>query len=116
MLVSHIALTQQLEDHVLDHHQHQTINLEVDGITLYDCPGLVFQLSQQNRAAMLCNGVLNIDQMTEHIGPATVISERLPAKAFNILYGTKFTTPNIGATTLLDDIAKVNGLTSSLGM
>ena len=93
----------------------QTINMEEDGITLCDCPGLVFPLFQQSRAAMLCNGVLNIDQMTEHIGPATIICEKMPAKAFNILYGTKFTTPTVDATTLLAGIAKVKGLTASLG-
>lgn len=94
----------------------QTINMEEEGITLCDCPGLVFPLFEQSRAAMLCNGVLNIDQMTDHIGPAMIIAETLPAKAFNLLYGTQFKSEYVDHEELLAGIAKVKGLTKGLGL
>lgn len=94
----------------------QTINIEEEGITLCDCPGLVFPLFEQSRAAMLCNGVINIDHMTDHIGPAMIIAERLPAKAFNLLYGTQFKTETVDYEELLNGIAKVKGLTKGLGL
>ena len=53
----------------------QTINMEEDGITVCDCPGLVFPLFQQSRAAMICNGVLSIDQMTNWLGPVQILCQ-----------------------------------------
>ena len=66
----------------------QTIIIEEEGIVLCDCPGLVFPLFQQSRASMICNGILSIDQMTDWLSPLSIICEKIPSEALNILYGT----------------------------
>lgn len=45
----------------------QTLKL-TDGITLCDCPGLVFPSFMSLRADMVLNGVLPIDQLRDHNG------------------------------------------------
>lgn len=93
----------------------QTINMEEEGITLCDCPGLVFPLFQQSRAAMTCNGVLSIDQMTDWLSPAMIVAETIPARAFNLLYGTQFTERYVDAHELLESIAKIRSLNTARG-
>lgn len=93
----------------------QTFNIEELGVTLCDCPGLVFPLFQQSRASMLCNGILNIDQLQDHIGPATIVCERIPVEALNALYGCKFTKKRLSAAELLDEIARTKGFSTGQG-
>lgn len=92
----------------------QTINMEEDGITVCDCPGLVFPLFETSRAAMLANGVLNIDQMTDWLSPVSIVVERVPYEAFNILYGTKL---QVGATAndLLQGLARIRSFYTAHG-
>lgn len=92
----------------------QTINMEEDGITVCDCPGLVFPLFETSRAAMLTNGVLNIDQMTDWLSPVQIVVEKVPYEAFNILYGTKL---QQGATAndLLQNLAKIRSFYTAHG-
>jgi large subunit GTPase 1 len=93
----------------------QTINMEEDGITLCDCPGLVFPLFQQSRSAMICNGVLNIDQMTDWLGPAQIVCQKMPTEALNLLYGTKLTGMYTNANSLLQSLAVIRGFSTAHG-
>jgi large subunit GTPase 1 len=93
----------------------QTINMEEEGITLCDCPGLVFPSFQQSRAAMVCNGVLNIDQMTDWLAPSQIICEKVPTEAFNLLYGTKLTGLYSDANVFLQSLAGIRGFTTARG-
>ena len=93
----------------------QTINMEEEGVTLCDCPGLVFPLFQQSRAAMICNGILSIDQMTDWLTPSMIVAETIPARAFNYLYGTTFKERYVDAHTLLQAIAIIRSLMTTRG-
>jgi large subunit GTPase 1 len=46
----------------------QTIFLEKH-LLLCDCPGLIFPNAASTRAEMVCNGVLPIDTIKDHISP-----------------------------------------------
>jgi len=87
----------------------QTINMEEDGITLCDCPGLVFPLFQQSRASMLCNGILSIDYMTDWLSPIMIVADKIPPEALNILYGTKLTGKKTHPHELLQQLAVKKG-------
>ncbi|KAG8685733.1 hypothetical protein FRC08_012943, partial [Ceratobasidium sp. 394] len=52
----------------------QTIHLS-PGIVLCDCPGLVFPQFATTKAALVCDGVLPIDQMREHVGPVGLVDQ-----------------------------------------
>ncbi|KAI8853545.1 hypothetical protein BC829DRAFT_382301 [Chytridium lagenaria] len=64
----------------------QTIHLS-DDIILCDCPGLVFPSFATTKAEMVVNGILPIDQLREHTGPATLVALRIPRHALEIIYG-----------------------------
>ncbi|KAJ6604474.1 hypothetical protein DFH09DRAFT_1122815 [Mycena vulgaris] len=64
----------------------QTINLS-DSIMLCDCPGLVFPQFATTKADLICDGVLPIDQMKEHTGPAALVVKRIPKEVLEATYG-----------------------------
>ncbi|KAI8952745.1 hypothetical protein F4801DRAFT_203306 [Xylaria longipes] len=64
----------------------QTIRLS-DKVTLCDCPGLVFPNFATNKADLVCNGVLPIDQLREFTGPAALITHRIPQPFLEAIYG-----------------------------
>ncbi|KAJ6627105.1 P-loop containing nucleoside triphosphate hydrolase protein [Mycena sp. CBHHK59/15] len=64
----------------------QTINLS-DSIVLCDCPGLVFPQFATTKADLICDGVLPIDQMKEHTGPAALVVKRIPKEVLEATYG-----------------------------
>ena len=64
----------------------QTIHLS-DSIVLCDCPGLVFPQFATTKAALVCDGVLPIDQMKEYTGPISLIVNRIPKKVLEATYG-----------------------------
>ncbi|KAJ7630761.1 hypothetical protein FB45DRAFT_793431 [Roridomyces roridus] len=64
----------------------QTINLS-DTIMLCDCPGLVFPQFATTKADLICDGVLPIDQMKEHTGPAALVAKRIPKEVLEATYG-----------------------------
>ncbi|KAJ7786125.1 hypothetical protein B0H16DRAFT_1401155 [Mycena metata] len=64
----------------------QTINLS-DSIVLCDCPGLVFPQFATTKADLICDGVLPIDQMKEHTGPAALVVKRIPKDVLEATYG-----------------------------
>jgi large subunit GTPase 1 len=63
----------------------QTINLSEE-IILCDCPGLVFPQFATTKAALVCDGVLPIDQMREYIGPVGLVVKRVPKEVLNAAY------------------------------
>jgi large subunit GTPase 1 len=64
----------------------QTIHLS-STIVLCDCPGLVFPQFATTKAALVCDGVLPIDQMREHTGPVALAVKRIPKGVLEALYG-----------------------------
>jgi len=66
----------------------QTINLS-DKIILCDCPGLVFPQFATTKADLVCDGVLPIDQLREHVGPVSLVVRRIPKGVLEGMYGIK---------------------------
>jgi large subunit GTPase 1 len=64
----------------------QTIHLD-ETTVLCDCPGLVFPSFATTKAEMVINGVLPIDQLREHTGPAQLVAQRIPRHALQTIYG-----------------------------
>ncbi|KAJ3012008.1 UNVERIFIED_CONTAM: hypothetical protein HDU68_001415 [Siphonaria sp. JEL0065] len=69
----------------------QTIHLD-ESTVLCDCPGLVFPSFATTKAEMVVNGVLPIDQLREHTGPATLVAQRIPRHALSSIYGIRIRT------------------------
>ncbi|KKY25630.1 putative ribosome biogenesis gtpase lsg1 [Phaeomoniella chlamydospora] len=69
----------------------QTIHLS-DQVILCDCPGLVFPNFAFTKAELVCNGVLPIDQMREHMGPVGLVTQRIPQPFLEAVYGIKIRT------------------------
>ena len=63
-------------------------------MTLCDCPGLVFPNFANTKAEMLCNGILPIDQMTDHIPPLTHICRTIPRQSLENTYGISIIKPS----------------------
>lgn len=64
----------------------QTIHLSPK-ILLCDCPGLVFPNFAYTNGELVCNGVLPIDQLREHIPPVSLVSQRVPKFYLEAIYG-----------------------------
>ncbi|KAF9229092.1 P-loop containing nucleoside triphosphate hydrolase protein [Gyrodon lividus] len=64
----------------------QTIHLS-PSIVLCDCPGLVFPQFATTKGALVCDGVLPIDQMREHTGPVSLVVKRIPKEVLEATYG-----------------------------
>lgn len=64
----------------------QTLNLSPD-VVLCDCPGLVFPNFAYSNGELVCNGVLPIDQLREHIPPTALVCERIPKYFLEAVYG-----------------------------
>ncbi|KAG1908294.1 uncharacterized protein F5891DRAFT_8269 [Suillus fuscotomentosus] len=64
----------------------QTIHLS-PAIVLCDCPGLVFPQFATTKAALVCDGVLPIDQMREYSGPVALVAKRIPKEVLEATYG-----------------------------
>ncbi|KAL4069761.1 hypothetical protein V8B97DRAFT_2024463 [Scleroderma yunnanense] len=64
----------------------QTIHLS-SSIVLCDCPGLVFPQFATTKAALVCDGVLPIDQMREYTGPVALVVKRIPKDVLEATYG-----------------------------
>ncbi|OAA72485.1 ribosome biogenesis GTPase Lsg1 [Cordyceps fumosorosea ARSEF 2679] len=64
----------------------QTIHLS-DRVVLCDCPGLVFPNFASTKADLVCNGVLPIDQMREYTGPVGLVTQRIPHRFLEAVYG-----------------------------
>lgn len=64
----------------------QTIVLSPD-VVLCDCPGLVFPNFAYSNGELVCNGVLPIDQLREHIPPVSLVCQRIPKYFLEAVYG-----------------------------
>lgn len=64
----------------------QTLNLSPE-VVLCDCPGLVFPNFAYSNGELVCNGVLPIDQLREHIPPTALVCERIPKYFLEAVYG-----------------------------
>lgn len=64
----------------------QTIALS-KGIILCDCPGLVFPNISANRAELVLNGILPIDQLRDFIGPSSQLTAYVPKAVLESIYG-----------------------------
>lgn len=64
----------------------QTLNLSPD-VVLCDCPGLVFPNFAYSNGELVCNGVLPIDQLREHIPPISLVTQRVPKFFLEAVYG-----------------------------
>ncbi|KAL1917031.1 uncharacterized protein VTP21DRAFT_5229 [Calcarisporiella thermophila] len=69
----------------------QTIHLSPT-LVLCDCPGLVFPTFATTNGDMVCNGVLPIDQLREHTGPAALVARRIPKNILEAVYGIQIKT------------------------
>lgn len=64
----------------------QTIHLSPK-ILLCDCPGLVFPNFAYTNGELVCNGVLPVDQLREHIPPVSIVCQRIPKFYLEAVYG-----------------------------
>ncbi len=64
----------------------QTIHLS-ERVVLCDCPGLVYPNFASTKADLVCNGVLPIDQMREYTGPVGLVTQRVPRRFLEAVYG-----------------------------
>lgn len=64
----------------------QTIFLSPE-VVLCDCPGLVFPNFAYSNGELVCNGVLPIDQLREHIPPVSLVCQRIPKFYLEAVYG-----------------------------
>lgn len=64
----------------------QTINLSPE-VVLCDCPGLVFPNFAYTNGELVCNGVLPIDQLRDHIPPVSLVCQRIPKFFLEAVYG-----------------------------
>ncbi|KAG8416124.1 hypothetical protein J3459_013748 [Metarhizium acridum] len=69
----------------------QTIHLS-ENVILCDCPGLVFPNFAFTKADLVCNGVLPIDQMREYTGPVGLVTQRIPQRFLEAIYGIRIKT------------------------
>jgi len=101
----------------------QTIILN-EKICLCDCPGLVFPSFIATKADMVCNGLLPIDQMRDHVNPMALVCLRIPRRVFENLYGlslpdpSDFEDPNRPPTPheLMQEYGRARGFMASHGM
>ena len=66
---------------------YQTIELEQDNITLYDCPGLVLPNTANTKAELVINGILPIDQLRDWRSPVNVVCKLVYKEVFERRYG-----------------------------
>lgn len=66
-----------------------------DTLCLCDCPGLVFPSFMTTKAEMVCNGLLPIDQMRDHVGPISVVAQRIPRSVFHKIYNIRLPKPQL---------------------
>lgn len=64
----------------------QTIHLSPD-IVLCDCPGLVFPQFAVQKAELVCDGVLPVDQLRESHSPVALVTKRIGRDVLEATYG-----------------------------
>uniref|UniRef100_A0A8D2B1Q5 Large subunit GTPase 1 homolog n=1 Tax=Sciurus vulgaris TaxID=55149 RepID=A0A8D2B1Q5_SCIVU len=75
------------------HTKHfQTLYVE-PGLCLCDCPGLVMPSFVSTKAEMICNGILPIDQMRDHVPPISLVCQHIPRRVLEATYGINIIKP-----------------------
>ncbi|XP_030877468.1 large subunit GTPase 1 homolog isoform X2 [Leptonychotes weddellii] len=75
------------------HTKHfQTLYVE-PGLCLCDCPGLVMPSFVSTKAEMICNGILPIDQMRDHVPPVSLVCQNIPRHVLEATYGINIIKP-----------------------
>jgi ribosome biogenesis GTPase A len=96
----------------------QTIHLSPD-IVLCDCPGLVFPQFAVQKAELVCDGVLPVDQLRESHGPVALVTKRIGRHVLEATYGltirrrgeeTGFETDDVSAEDLLIAYASMSSV------
>ncbi len=67
----------------------QTIPIEREGVSLCDCPGLVFPSFTNSRAEMVCAGVISIDHITDFDTPMILVVKRIPRWILQQVYNIR---------------------------
>eukprot|EP00002_Diphylleia_rotans_P025361 TRINITY_DN5007_c0_g1_i3.p1 TRINITY_DN5007_c0_g1~~TRINITY_DN5007_c0_g1_i3.p1 ORF type:complete len:501 (+),score=89.01 TRINITY_DN5007_c0_g1_i3:54-1556(+) len=101
----------------------QTLILE-NGMTLCDCPGLVFPTFTTSKADLVCNGILPIDQLRDYRAPCNLVAQRIPRQVLEQTYGIVLPPPHLDenpnrpptGTELLCAHAKLRGFMTVHGM
>lgn len=73
----------------------QTIYLDSD-LLLCDCPGLVMPSFVYTKAEMICNGILPVDQMRDHVPPVNLVCHLIPRHVLEDKYGIMIPKPMDG--------------------
>ncbi|KAI1296933.1 Large subunit GTPase 1 -like protein [Halotydeus destructor] len=58
-----------------------------DELCLCDCPGLVYPNFVTSKAEMVINGILPIDQLTDHVPATNIVASLIPRHIFESTYG-----------------------------
>ncbi|XP_026883183.2 large subunit GTPase 1 homolog [Electrophorus electricus] len=75
------------------HTKHfQTLFVE-PGLCLCDCPGLVMPSFLSTKAEMICNGILPIDQMRDHVPAVSLVCQTIPRSVLEGIYGINIIKP-----------------------
>ncbi|XP_066097166.1 large subunit GTPase 1 homolog [Saccopteryx bilineata] len=75
------------------HTKHfQTLFVE-PRLCLCDCPGLVMPSFVSTKAEMICNGILPIDQMRDHLPPVSLVCQNIPRHVLEATYGINIIKP-----------------------
>ena len=89
----------------------QTLIVRPD-LCLCDCPGLVFPSFATTRAAMVCHGILPIDNLKDFLSPCAIIVQQIPPAYLSKIYGISIPT-RPDAEDFLSILAKARGFMRS---
>lgn len=95
----------------------QTLFIDND-LCLCDCPGLVFPNFVSSKEEMIINGILPIDQMTNHVPPVNLIASLIPKSVFETTYSIVLpeTESNINSEQLLNAYGYMRGFMTQRGL
>ena len=74
---------------------YRIIQCEIIINDFFKLPGLVFPNMANSKSEMVCNGVLPIDQMRDHVGPMSYLIQHIPRIVIELVYGIRLPQPDI---------------------
>jgi len=84
-------------------------------IMLCDCPGLVFPTFMNSKAALVCNGILPVDRVHDHISPVQWLCQRTSLLQIEDNYSLRTLNTPLDASEVLQAHALVKGFMTSSG-
>lgn len=95
----------------------QTIFLDKQ-FCLCDCPGLVFPNFVSTKAELIINGILPIDEMTNHVPPVNIVASLFTRKYFESFYGIRLREceDNLESEELLNALGYLRGFMTPRGL